>query len=122
MHKYPIFSQLLTLGYTATSANSFFSVDIQIQVHNAPRVSRRGTTRADIAQGTPTQSYISPSVLTYEDKLAPTMNVFYSHCCTRSPALNASYITKVELHLERRAGMHGALAGGRGAMSIQRPS
>ena len=28
----------------------------------------RGTTRAEDAQGTPTQSHISPSILEYEDK------------------------------------------------------
>jgi len=32
------------------------------------RVSGRGTTRAEDAQGTPTQSHISPSILVYEDK------------------------------------------------------
>ena len=31
--------------------------------------SGRGTTRAEDAQGTPTQSHISPSILVYEDKL-----------------------------------------------------
>ena len=30
-------------------------------------VTRRGTTRAEDAQGTPTQSHISPSILVYED-------------------------------------------------------
>ena len=30
--------------------------------------SGRGTTRAEEAQGTPTQSHISPSILVYEDK------------------------------------------------------
>jgi len=32
--------------------------------------SGRGTTKAEDAQGTPTQSHISPSILVYEDKLA----------------------------------------------------
>jgi len=31
--------------------------------------SGRGTTRAEDAQGTPTQSHISPSILVYEDRL-----------------------------------------------------
>ena len=31
-------------------------------------LSRRGTTRAEDAQGTPTQSHISPSILVYDDK------------------------------------------------------
>ena len=30
-----------------------------------------GTTRAEDAQGSPTQSYISPSLLVYDDKLLP---------------------------------------------------
>ena len=60
---------LFTLGYTAPSANPFFSVDIQIQVHNAPRVSGRGTTRAEDAQGTPTQSHIPRSILVYDDEM-----------------------------------------------------
>jgi len=30
----------------------------------------RGTARAEDAQGTPTQSHISPSILVYEDKKA----------------------------------------------------
>ena len=32
--------------------------------------SERGTTRAEDAQETPTQSHISPSILAYEDKSA----------------------------------------------------
>ena len=32
-------------------------------------LSGRGTTRAEVAQGTPTQSHISPSILVYEDNL-----------------------------------------------------
>jgi len=34
---------------------------------------RRGATRAEDAQGTPTQSYISPSILGYEDTHKPEM-------------------------------------------------
>ena len=33
--------------------------------------SARGTTRAEDAQGTPTQSHISPSILVYEDTPEP---------------------------------------------------
>ena len=34
-------------------------------------IDRRGTTRAEDAQGTPTQSHISPSILVYEDYWVP---------------------------------------------------
>ena len=34
----------------------------------AKTLDERGTTRAEDAQGTPTQSHVSPSILVYEDK------------------------------------------------------
>jgi len=40
-------------------------------VSDYDRRSGRGTTRAEDAQGTPTQSHISPSILVYEDKPGP---------------------------------------------------
>ena len=40
-------------------------------LHNPPYFSGRGTTRAEDAQGTPTQSHISPSTLVYEDNKPP---------------------------------------------------
>ena len=61
----------------------------------------RGTTRAEDAQGTPTQSNISPSILVYEDKSDPCckvalgdaqgivcmillfLNIFSAHCAAR---------------------------------------
>ena len=36
----------------------------------------RGTARAEDAQGTPTQSYISPSILVYEDKIINGRNIY----------------------------------------------
>jgi len=47
-------------------------------------LSGRGTTRAEDAQGTPTQSHISPSILVYEDE---------SRRCSRD-TYPGSYITK----------------------------
>jgi len=41
---------------------------IYIYVYIDSVLSGRGTTRAEDAQGTPTQSHISPSILVYEDK------------------------------------------------------
>ena len=41
-------------------------------------LSGRGTARADDAQGTPTQSHISPSILVYEDDLGVS-NIVDSH-------------------------------------------
>ena len=40
-------------------------------VLSGPLVSGRGSTRAEDAQGTPTQSHISPSILVYEDYFMP---------------------------------------------------
>ena len=42
---------------------------------NSWDLSGRGTTRAEDAQGTPTQSHISPSILVYEDKVVPAAGV-----------------------------------------------
>jgi len=44
------------------------------QLIDSRDLSGRGAARAKDAQGTPTQSHISPSVLAYEDKL-----VFFNH-------------------------------------------
>ena len=38
------------------------------EVSRGGRLSGRGTARAEDAQGTPTQSHISPSILVYEEK------------------------------------------------------
>ena len=40
--------------------------------------SGRGTTRAEDAQGTPTQSHLSPNILASEDNIRPTLNRFSS--------------------------------------------
>ena len=47
------------------------SLEIQVRPYDTvsynPYLSGRGTTRAEDAQGTPTQSHISPSILVYEE-------------------------------------------------------
>ena len=44
---------------------------------NTVEVSGRGTTRAEDAQETPTQSYISPSMLVHEEQPEPGEHVFF---------------------------------------------
>ena len=43
----------------------------QVKVLNTRDLSGRGAARAEDAQGTPTQSHISPSILVYEDLVVP---------------------------------------------------
>ena len=48
--------------------DQFTTVDrLRVGTTNSWDLSRRGTTRADDAQGTPTQSHTSPSILVCED-------------------------------------------------------
>ena len=55
-----------------------------------PRVgSGRGTTRAEDAQGTPTQSHISPSILVYEEQLAHVL------CTTSFSALQTKILRRL---------------------------
>ena len=42
---------------------------MEVAVVDRLRVAGRGTTRAEDAQGTPTQSHITPSILVYEKKI-----------------------------------------------------
>ena len=53
---------------TQRKAQGPFSAVIDSGLVDSTDFSGRGTARAEDAQGTPTQSHISPSILVYEDK------------------------------------------------------
>ena len=61
--------QTLTPGADVLELLSTYMYTYTLRYHSIVDRLRVGTTRAEDAQGTPTQSHISPRILVYEDKL-----------------------------------------------------
>jgi len=95
-------SQIMQIGQTfdrpgtKTTTSTYSIVQLPHLLHYFcidRHLSGRGTARAEDAQGTPTQSHTSPSILVYEDNLGGG---------GEDGALDAARLLGIELHERRR--------------------